>query len=94
MAASYRLTIAEMRVPAPGPEIGIVMPDDFPLVSRFLSSYRYEAATAAVSMVLRQKRLMEARMSSAVLCHRNGFGSSLTALMYSAIARSNSAVDR
>ena len=33
MAAAYWLTIAEMRVPALGLGIGIVMPDDFPLVT-------------------------------------------------------------
>ncbi len=41
-----------------------------------------------------QKRLMEARISSAILRHRNGLGSSWTASIYAVMARSNSTVER
>jgi site-specific recombinase XerD len=48
------------------------------LVSRFRSSY---ASVAWISSVRRQKRSMDARMSSADLVHRNGLGAAFRILM-------------
>src|SRR6516162_9850204 len=60
------------------------------LVSRFQNSY---STSAWIARVRRQKRSIEARMSSADLAHWNGVGSALRASMKAWMAASSSAID-